>query len=368
MSRSPRQPATVGAGVSTVAFEHPGVIVDEARTERIQDAEGLRRLVLGYRVSQAIFVAAELGIADLLASGPRTADELASAAGAHAPSLHRVLRLLASEGVFAETEEGRFELTPMAAALQHEAPGPMRALARQIAQDAMWRSWGSLLHAVRTGESAFEHVHGVDLFQHHRQHPEERIVFDELMTAHSASAVRALAAAYDFSGVETVVDVGGGRGALAIGLLEAHTHLRGIVFDQPAEAADARVAIATARLAHRCEAVGGDFFEAVPYGSDVYLLKFVLHDWDDERCVAILRTCRRAMRPSARLVVVELQVPRGNAPSFAKSQDVNMLVNALGGRERTEAEYGALFAAAGFDLAGSTSAQGELHIIEGVPV
>lgn len=252
MSHSPRQHSTVGAGVNTVAFEHPNVIVDQAPTARIQEAEDLRRLVLGYRVSQAIFVAAALGIADLLASGPRTADELASAAGAHAPSLHRVLRLLASEGVFAETEEGRFALTPMAAALQREAPSPMRALARQIAQDAVWRSWGSLLHAVRTGESAFEHVHGVNLFAYNRQHPQERIVFDELMAAHSAAAVRAVAAAYDFARVETVVDVGGGRGALAIGLLEAHAHLRGIVFDQPSVAAHATEAIATAELAERC--------------------------------------------------------------------------------------------------------------------
>jgi SAM-dependent methyltransferase len=329
--------------------------------------DDLRRLVLGYRVSQAIYVAAELGIADLLASGPRTADDLASAAGAHAPALYRVLRLLASEGVFAETEDGRFELTPMAAALQREAPGPVRALALQVAQDAVWRSWGSLLQAVRTGQTAFEHVHGLDFFEYYRQHPQERIVFDQLMAALTAPAVRAVAAAYDFSRVGTVVDVGGGRGALAIGLLEAHAHLRGIVFDQPAVVADAREAIAASGLADRCEAVGGDFFESVPRGGDAYLLKFVLHDWDDERSVSILRSCRRAMPPTGRLLVVELLVPRGIAPSFAKSQDVNMLVN-LGGHERTEAEYRALFAAAGFDLTRTTSAQGELHIIEGVPV
>jgi predicted O-methyltransferase YrrM len=176
-----------------------------------------------------------------------------------------------------------------------------------------------------------------------------------------------VAAAYDFSAVGTVVDIGGGRGALLIGLLEAHPHLRGIVFDQPAVAADARKAIAAAGLADRCKAVGGDFFEAVPDGGDAYLLKFILHDWDDERSVSILRTCRRAMRPTGRLLVVELLVPRGNAPSFARSQDVNMLVN-LGGQERTEAEYRALFTAAGFELTRTTAAQGELHIIEGVSV
>jgi hypothetical protein len=195
----------------------PGCI-GGALSKRLQlladpDAEGVRRLVLGYRVSQAIFVAAELGIADLLASGLRTAHELASAAGAHAPSLHHVLRFLASEGVFAETEEGRLALTPMAATLQREAPGSVRALARQIAQDAVWRSRGACC-AMRTGESAFEHVHGVDLFGYNRKHRQQQIVFDELMTAHSSSVVRTVAAAYDLSGVQTVVDVGGGRGAL----------------------------------------------------------------------------------------------------------------------------------------------------------
>ena len=329
--------------------------------------EELRRLVLGYRVSQAIYVAAELGIADLLAGGPRTADDLASAAGAHRRSLSRVLRLLASEGVFAETEDGRFALTPTAEALRRDAPGPLRSMVLLLGRDTLWRSWGDLLHSVRTGQPGFDHVHGVDFFEYFRRHPDERTLFDELMAKQTALATRAVAAAYDFSAVGTVVDIGGGRGALLIGLLEAHPHLRGIVFDQPAVAADARKAIAAAGLADRCEAVGGDFFEAVPDGGDAYLLKFILHDWDDERSVSILRTCRRAMRPTGRLLVVELLVPRGNAPSFARSQDVNMLVN-LGGQERTEAEYRALFTAAGFELTRTTAAQGGLHIIEGVSV
>ena len=329
--------------------------------------EDLLRLLLGFRVSQAIVVAAELGLADLLASGPRTTDDLAAAAGVHAPSLYRVLRLLASEGVFAETEAGRFALTPMAAALRRDAPGPVRAHALQIGQGAVWRAWGSLGHAVRTGATAFEHVHGVDFFGYYRQHPEARARFDQLMAAQTAAAARAVAAAYDFSPLRTVVDVGGGRGALAIGLLEAHPHLRGIVFDQPAVVAEARPAIEAAGVTERCETVGGDFFAAVPEGGDAYLLKYILHDWDDERALAILRACRRAMPDDGRLLVVEVLVPRGNGPSYAKSLDVNMLVN-LGGRERTEAEYRALYAAAGFDLTRTIPAQGELHILEGIPV
>jgi precorrin-6B methylase 2 len=331
-------------------------------------AEAFRHLLLGYRVTQALYAAAELGLADLLAGGARSADDLAAAAGAHAPSLARVLRLLASEGVFAQTADGRFVLTPLAEPLRRDGPASLRPLALLVGGPPLWRSWGQLLHSVRTGAPAFDHEHGVDLFAYNRQHPEAGTVFDQAMAAHTAPAVRAVAAAYDFSAVGTVVDVGGGTGALALGLLGAYPHLRAVVFDQPAVAAAARAAIAAAGLTGRCAAVGGDFFAAVPDGGDAYLLKFVLHDWDDERAVAILRTCRRAMPPQGRLLAVELLVPPGSGPSFAKSQDVNMLVNALGGRERTVAEYRAAYAAAGFDLTRTIPAQGELHIIEGVPV
>jgi len=323
-------------------------------------AEAFRHLLLGYRVTQALYVAAELGLADLLAGGARSADDLAAAAGAHAPSLARVLRLLASEGVFAQTADGRFVLTPLAEPLRRDAPASLRPLALLVGGPPLWQSWGQLLHSVRTGAPAFDHAHGVDLFEYNRQHPEQQAVFDQAMAGHTAPAVRAVAAAYDFSAVGTVVDVGGGTGELALGLLGAYPHLRAVVFDQPAVAADARAAIAAAELAGRCEAVGGDFFAAVPAGGDAYLLKYVLHDWDDARCTAILRACRRAVPAAGRVLVIELQVPPGDGPSFAKSQDVNMLVNAGGGRERTAAEYGALFAAAGFACTGAIPAQGEL--------
>ena len=328
--------------------------------------EDLRHLFLGFRVSQALYAAAELGIADLLVGGPRSADDLATATGAHAPSLYRVLRLLASEGVFAETPDGRFALTPPAEALRRDAPGSLRPMVLFGAGETLWRSSGHLLHAVRTGKPAFDQVHGVDFFEYFRRHPDEWALFDQVMTSHTAPVTRAVAAAYDFSPFGTIVDVGGGRGALALGLLEAYPHLRGIVFDQPEVAAGARQAIEAAGLAGRCEAVGGDFFAAVPEGGDAYLVKFILHDWDDERCVAILRACRRAVPADGRLLVIELLIPPGDAPSFAKSQDVNMLVN-LGGRERTEAEYRALYAAAGFALTRTIPAQGELHVIEGLP-
>jgi len=329
-------------------------------------SEQLRHLIFGFRVSQALYAAAELGIADLLAGGPRSADDLATASGAHAPSLYRVLRLLASEGVFTETDSGRFALTPMAEALRRDAPGSLHPMVLFNACETMWKSWGHLVHAVRTGEPAFDHAHGVDLFEYFRRHPDEWAVFNQLMTNQTAPITRAVALAYDFSPCGTIVDVGGGRGALALGLLEAYPHLRGVVFDQPAVAAGARRAIEAAGLADRCEAVGGDFFAAVPEGGDTYLAKFILHDWDDERCVAILRACRRAVPADGRLLVIELLIPPGDERSYAKSQDVNMLVN-LTGRERTEAEYRTLYEAAGFALTRTIPAHGELHVIEGIP-
>ena len=334
--------------------------------QTVTPGEQLRHLVFGYRISQAIGVAAELGIADALSSGPRSAEELARETGVDGPSLYRVLRLLASEGVFAEMEDGRFILTPLAEVLRRDVPSSLRTVAVFNTREPYWRTWAHLAHAVRTGQPAFDHVHGMDFFAYYRQHPEEGELFDQMMAAQTAPVTRAVAGAYDFSRVRTVVDVGGGNGTLVLGLMVAHPHLQGIVFDQPAVAARAEEAIAAAGLADRCQAVAGDFFVAVPEGGEAYLLKYILHDWDDERSTAILRACRQAMAADGRLLVIEFLIPPGNAPSYAKSQDVNMLTN-LGGRERTTAEYAALFTAAGFTLTETIPLLGELHLIEGTP-
>ena len=328
-------------------------------------AEKMTRLFRGFWVSQAIHVAAQLELADLVADGPRSVEDLASAAGAHAPTLRRLLRLLAGEGVFAEAEDGRFELTPMAAALQRDN-GQLRLQVLFVGREASWLAAGDLLHAVKTGETPFDHVHGAGFFAHLREHPDEAQLFDQLMVANTTPVARAVAAAYDFTSMRTIIDVGGGRGALALGILAAHPHLKGIVFDQPAVAGGAREAIAAAGLVGRCEAVGGDFFKAVPDGGDAYLVKFILHDWDDERSVAILRTCRSAIPAGGRLLVVEFVIGRGNEPSFATTQDMNMLIN-LGGQERTEAEYRALFEASGFALTRTIPLFGDVRIIEGAP-
>lgn len=329
--------------------------------------EDLRHLYFGFRISQALHVVAQLGIADLLANGPRSVEDLAAGCGAHASSLARVLRLLASEGVFMEAEDGRYALTPMAAVLQRDAPGSLRTLALFFGDATLWRSWGDLLHAVQTGEPAFDHVHGVAFFEYFRRHPDEGLLFDELMAVQTGPTARAIAAAYDFTSFRTIVDVGGGRGALTLGLLAVNSHLRGVVFDQPSVAAAAATAIQAAGLTERCKAIGGDFFVAAPAGGDAYLLKLILHDWDDARCVTVLRACREVMPAHGRLLVIELLIPPGNAQSYAKSQDVNMLV-LMGGRERSEDEYRTLFAAAGFELTRTIPALDELHVMEGVPV
>ena len=324
----------------------------------------LVRLFRGFWVSRAIYVAVQLGIADLLADGPRTLADLATSTSTHAPSLYRTLRLLAAEGVFAETEDGRFELTPRAAVLRQGSPARLQVLF--LGRPASWHAAGDLSETVRTGETAFERVHGMDFFEYNRQHPDDQALFDQLMTSQTRPVARAVAEKYDFASMASIIDVGGGQGVSAIEILTAHPHLKAAVFDQPAVAAQAVAAIAEAGLSQRCEATGGDFFASVPDGHDAYLLKYILHDWDDEECVAILRSCRKAMGAGSRLLVVEAIMPPGNEPSFGKTQDINMLIN-VGGRERTEAEFRALYTAAGFELTRSIPVMGELHIIEGVP-
>ena len=328
----------------------------------------LYQLATGHYVSHAIYAAAKLGIADLLGQGPKCHDELAKATGTHAPSLRRVLRLLATAGVFAETEDGRFELTPVGSCLQ-SGPGSFRPVALLFTSPGVRAAWGDLLHSVQTGEPALHHLFGVGSFEYFAQHPEEAAVFDEAMGAFTAMVAIAVAAAYDFSPFRTIVDVGGGEGALLAGILRANPALRGIVFDMPRVAEGAKKQIAAAGLGDRCEFVGGDFFEAVPGGGDAYILKHVIHDWDDARAVRILRNCRRAMKPEGKLLIVEGVYPERIDQSVvsrgAAANDVNMLV-CTGGRQRAEAEFRALFDAAGFELTRIIPTQAMSSVIEGM--
>src|SRR5918998_3585054 len=334
---------------------------------KLSPRDTLLRMTNGYQVSQALHVAATLGISDLLDDGPRSADELAEATQTHAPTLYRLLRALASVGVFAEETDGRFGLTPLAEHLRTDVPGSLRAWAMLIGQPSFWASWGHLLHSVRTGEPAFPHLHGTNVWEHRAAHPEEGEIFDAAMTGLSAPVAEAVAQSYDFSNISVLVDVGGGEGGLLATILAANPTLRGVLYDLPHVVAAAGALLERAGVADRCEVVGGSFFETVPEGADAFLLKSIIHDWDDAAAIEILRTCRAPMADTGRLLVVEPVIRPGNEPDPAKFSDLNMLVM-LGGRERTADDFEKLYAEAGFRLADVVrTGSPPFNIIEGVP-
>jgi O-methyltransferase domain/Dimerisation domain len=332
-------------------------------------AVALRQLSTGFWLTKAIAVAAELGIADHLQAGPKTVAELAQAVGAHPGSLYRLLRGIASVGVFAEEGQGRFTLTPLAALLLTDTPQSWRAAAIMNGAPWVWQPWGDLLHSVKTGNPAFDHVFGMEFDAYLTQHRDAADTFQAFMDVATGEEALAVAPVYDFSGLSLVVDVGGGRGALLGTILQANPYLRGVLFEAPHVIATARAALEAQGVADRCELVAGDFFEALPTGGDAYLLKWILVSWDDERAITILQNCRRAMSAHGRLLVVERIIPPGNEPFYGKLADLNLLV-LYRGRHRTEAEYRALFARAGFELSRiiPTHSPTEFSVIEGVPV
>jgi hypothetical protein len=327
----------------------------------------LMNLVSGKWVARAISVAAELGIADLLAHGERTTAELAQACGAHEPSLYRLLRALASLEIFAETTPRTFTLTPIAECLRSDAPNSLRGMARFIATPLAWRSWEFLLESVRTGKTGVEHMGVGNPFDYLKEHPDEATVFHDAMTDLSRLSAPTLADAYDFGRFRKLVDVAGGHGMLLTAVLERYPSLHGIVYDLPGVVKGTQEAIRAAGLEGRCEAIGGDFFESVPEGADGYVMKSIIHDWDDERAIAILRNCRRAIAEDGRLLVIEMVILPGNEPAFGKLLDLEMLA-IPGGRERTKEEYRELFAAAGFELTQVIPTRSPQSLLEGRPV
>lgn len=333
--------------------------------ERVEPQIALQQLTNGYWVTQIIYVAAKLGIADLLNDGPQDTKTLASATETHPPSLYRLMRALAGLGLFKETEPGVFELADVGRCLVTGSAGSLRA--RAILNGEQWyTAWGGLLESVRTGATAFDHVTGTSFFEYLGAHPEAAAVFNEAMANSTEAAARAVAGAYDFSAAGTVVDVGGGTGMFLAGILTTNPNAHGILFDRPDVVAAARGVLDRAGLADRCETIGGNFFDAVPSGGDVYLLSWVIHDWDDEQSVAILRNCRRAMRPTDRLLVIEQLIPPGNESSLSKLYDIHMLVLS-GGRERTEDEYRELLEMADLRLARVIPTDVPRSIIEALP-
>ena len=326
----------------------------------------LLQLMNGYWITQSIAVAAELGVADRIADGHATADELAEATGTDAPSLRRLLRALAMIGVLTEEPDGRFGLTEVGAFLRQDVPGSLRALARMRGSEWQWSAWRQLGHSVRTGETAFDHVHGKSMFDHFAESKEDAAVFNEAMISHASQMHTAVAAAYEFPAEGTVVDVGAGHGTLVAAILEAHPGMRAVVFDMPQVVSGARAWLTDRGFGGRCDFAAGDFFEAVPRGADVYALSHIVHDWDDDRAIRLLRRCHESMPPDARLAVCEMVVPAGAEPHFSKLLDLEMLVN-TGGRERTLDEYERLYAEAGFELTRVIPTPTPVSVIEGRP-
>jgi SAM-dependent methyltransferase len=329
-------------------------------------AARLREMIMGFRMTQLLYVAAKLDLADHLASAPQNADRLARNVGADAPSLRRLLRALAATGLVVETD-GAFELTAVGDLLRRDRPGSLHAVAALYGEEWLWRAYGRMLHSVQTGEPAFTRVHGVSFYDYLGRDPAAAAQFQQTMSEFSRLEADAIASAYDFSGQSTLVDIGGGQGALLARLLGAHEGLSGVLFDLPEVVPGAEEVFSRAGVRSRATWVGGDFFTAVPRDGDLYLLKSVLHNWDDEAAARLLRCCHRAMRPHARLLVAERVVPADNAPSEAKLFDINMLV-VLGGRERTEAEYRELLERSGFALSRVIPTSSPLTLIEARPL
>ncbi len=328
----------------------------------------LNQLICGYGYSQCSYVAAKLGIADLLANGPRSIDYLAEETATHPQALYRVLRALASVGVFAEEPGGgrRFRLTPTAELLRSDVHGSQRALAILMGEE-YFRAWGDLLYSVRTGKPAFDVIFGQPLFEFLSRNPEQSANFDRAMVAAHGYETAAMLEACDFSQYASLIDVGGGNGNTLCGILRRHTHLQGTLYDLPGVIERAGQTIERGGMSNRIHLASGDFFESVPGGGDAYLLRHIVHDWDDEKAGRILGNIRQVINEGARLFIVDSVIPEGNEPFFSKLLDLTMLV-APGGQERTEAEFRDLLRRAGFRLVRVVTTSTEDCVIEAAPM
>jgi len=317
-------------------------------------------------IARALYAFAKLGIADVLGDRTLSSEELAAAARVDPRALYRLLRTLTTAAVVSESQDHRFTLGPLGEALQSDVPGSMRAWAIFSGEPYYLGAWEHIIHSVQTGQAAWEHLHKMSIFEYLGQHPDAAATFDQAMTSLSAGEAPAIVSAYDFAGIRKLADIGGGQGLLLRTILRSHPKTTGVLFDRPDVVEGMRVQLAEEGLANRCEVVPGDFFQAVPAGADAYLLKYVIHDWDDTRSLAILRNCRRAMTNNARLLLVETVVPGPGEPHFAKLQDLEMMV-IVGAQERTVEEYGQLLERAGFRLVRVVPTTEPASILEAAP-
>ncbi len=321
----------------------------------------LMQFIVGKWISKPLYAAAELGIADLLSEGPKSIQELARDSQSHAPSLYRMMRALASVGIFSETEDNRFELTPMADYLK---TGAMRSVALMFNSDWSDQAWRYFLDGIKTGDTPFEKAHGLPVSAWLEENARAAQVFNEANAIKAGSSHSAIVEAYDFSGIHTLTDVGGGLGILMAEILTVNPFMEGVLAEIPSVVEKAKEVILARGLEDRCRVVECDFFRRIPSGSDAYLMSNILHDWPDEQCLSILTNCHRAMKPGSKLLVVEMLIPPGNEPSVAKLLDLEMFVT-TGGRERTEAEFDNLFRSSGFELSRIIDTKESICIIQG---
>jgi hypothetical protein len=325
----------------------------------------IRLMTMSYFIPRCLHVVAQLDIATRLSDQTKTASELADEVGVHGPTLHRVLRALASTGVFKEIDGSRFENTALSQTLRSDAQDSMRPWVLLYGDETALRSWGEFAHSVKTGSPAFEYLYGMTLFEYNARQPGRAAVFDAAMSTVTSLASQAIIAAYRFSDIGLLVDVGGGKGTMLCAVLKANPNVKGVLFDLPYLADRATNYIASQRLQSRCAFVAGSFFDSVHAKADAYFLQRVLHDWDDEHSVKILQACSNAARPGARILVSEAVIPSGNDPFLGKLSDLHMLVMTHGGRERTLDEYRNLLDRSGWTYARIVSTTTPFSIVEG---
>ena len=326
----------------------------------------LVQMATGAWVSNILHTAAVLELADQFTSGPRSAAELASRVHAHASSLHRLMRALASVGILAEQPGQRYALTALGEALRTGAPGSARAAVLTFGSQAVQGAWDQTVYSIQTGKTGFEKAHGMPLFDYLAKHPEAASLFNETMIGFHGQEPPAVAAAYDFSTFKTIVDVGGGTGNMLAAILTRYAGPRGVLFELPHVAADAPTLLKERGVKDRVTIEVGDFFKAVAAGGDAYVLSHIIHDWDEDCCLTILRNIHGAMNANGRLLIVEMMLPEGDAPHPGKMLDILMLV-ATGGQERTEAEYRTLLSKASFRLTRVASTNSPVNVIEALP-
>jgi hypothetical protein len=358
----PKEKQSMSTQVSTAA---PDNTVPTAPAPPLPPEAFLTQLAFGAMLTQALYVAAKLEVADLIAEKPQTISELAAATKTHERSLYRLMRSLASVGVFEEVEPKVFAHTPYSQPLRKNTPNSIRNGAIFMGEEWHWRVWSDMLYSVQTGKPAWGRVHGAEVFDYLANNPRQAEIFNDAMTDMSAAIAPVIVEAYDFSGIKRLTDIAGGHGYLLAQVLKANPHMSGILFDMSLVIAGAGSLLEQEGVADRVEKVSGDFFSSVPEGADAYMMKHIIHDWDDERAIRILQNIQQAMAEDGRVLIIETVVPEGNEPHYSKVLDLEMLTSP-GGVERTAAEYRELLAAAGLRLTRIIQTKSPFSIVEAV--